>query len=371
MNSAMDEAIEIGDTASRRIGRSNGALRRLLLLGLPLLAAAIAGYLYLQGGRYITVDNAYIRAEKLNLAPEVAGIVSAVLVRDNETVRAGQVLFRLDPEPYRIVLTGAEAQLDAVRNEIATTRAQYRQALAEIKQAEADLAYMEREFNRQRDLAERRVATQQKFEDAQRNLDVARQRILVLRQQAQAVLASLGGNPDRPTDEHPRVRQAMAQVAKAERDLRQTTVTAPTAGTLANLDAVRTGRYLDIGQPALSIVATAGAWLEANPKETDLGTIKPGDAVTVEVDAYPGRVWRGVVESLSPASGAEFALLPPQNASGNWVKVVQRVPVRIRLQPEPGAPELRAGMSATASIDSGRQRSLSDVLRSLKQWAGL
>jgi membrane fusion protein, multidrug efflux system len=335
-------------------------LRRLLFLLGPIVLLGGAGGMYLTGGRYISTDNAYVRADKVTISTDVSGIVAEVPVRDNDVVQKDQVLFRLDDEPYRIALDGAQAQLGTVRNELATLQATYRQNLAQIEQARADVTFAQAQFQRQQDLMRRGVTTQVAIDQAQHDLNAAQQRLSAAQRQAEATLAQLGGKADDKIENHPRFRQAQAQVDKAERDLRQTVVRASTAGIVANVEALQVGEYLPAAQPAFSLVATDHVWVEANPKETDLTFLKPGDPATVTIDAYPGREWHASIASISPASGAEFSVLPAQNASGNWVKVVQRVPVRLRVDIPQDAPPLRAGMSADVSIDTGHTRSIAD-----------
>ncbi len=344
----------------------------LLVLG-PLLVLAIGLYLYLAGGRYVSTDNAYVKADKVTISADVAGRVIEVAVHENEAVSAGQLLFRLDPEPYRIALDAAEAQLAIVRNDIEAMRASYRQKLEEIERARADIAFFEREYERQQTLARKSVASQAGLDRARHDLVTARQAAASLRQEAESVLAELGGDPDRPTEEHPRYLAAKARRDAAARDLRHTRVTAPMDGVATNVDSLQPGEYLQIGDAAISLVASDHLWVEANPKETDLTYVEPGQPVTVTVDAYPGHEWHGTVAGLSPATGAEFAVLPPQNATGNWVKIVQRIPLRVRIETTPadGQPRLRAGMSATVEIDTGHARSLSGLVKSAFAWTGL
>lgn len=345
--------------------------RRILLLIGPVVVLIGGIYFYLSGGRYVSTDNAYVKMDKLSVTTDVSGIVTDIPVQDDQRVPAGQVLFRLDAEPYRIALAGADAQLGTVRTEIANLQATYRQNLAQIEQAKSDLAYFQANYNRQSDLAKRSVVSQASFDQARRDQQGATQRLVAAQQQAEAILAQLGGNAEGKVDDHPRVKQAQAQIDKARRDLTRTVVRAPFAGIVTNVSALQIGAYLQLGQPAFSLVGVDRVWVDASPKETDLTFLKPGDVATIEIDTYPHRVWRARVASVSPASGSEFSVLPPQNASGNWVKVVQRIPVRLRLELPDGAPPLRAGMSATVQIDTGHKRTLADLFRTLGAWVGL
>jgi membrane fusion protein (multidrug efflux system) len=292
-------------------------------------------------------------------------------VRESQKVEKGQVLFRLDGEPFRIALAGAEAQLGAVRNEITTLQATYRQSLAQIEQARTDVPFYETTFARQQDLARRGAASQAALDQARRDLAAAQDRVRVAQRQGEAALAQLGGTVDAPIERNPRFLQTQAQVDKAKRDLARTVVTAPMAGVATNVDALQVGAYLQAGQAAFNLVASDHVWVEANPKETDLTYLKPGNPADVTIDAYPDRTWAASVASISPASGAEFSVLPAQNASGNWVKVVQRVPVRLRVDVPADAPPLRAGMSANVSIDTGHKRTLGDLAAGARHWAGL
>lgn len=346
-------------------------LRRVLLVAGP--AAVVIGglYFYLAGGRYVSTDNAYVKMDKLNITTDVSGIIADIPVKDNQRVQKGQVLFRMDDEPYRIALAAAEAQLGTVRTEIANLQATYRQNLAQIEQAKSDLVFFEATYNRQLDLAKRNVASQAALDQAKRDYEGAKQRLAAAQQQAEAILAQLGGSAEGNVDDHPRVKQAQAQIDKARRDLARSVVHAPFAGIVTNVSALQIGAYLQAGQPAFSLVGTDRVWVEASPKETDLSFVRPGNPATVTIDTYPHRIWRARIDSINPASGAEFSVLPAQNASGNWVKVVQRIPVRLEVEVPPDAPPLRAGMSAEIAIDTGHRRTLGELWTTIKSWTGL
>jgi membrane fusion protein, multidrug efflux system len=336
--------------------------RRLIRLGLltlgPLVALAVAGEMYLSGGRYVETDNAYVRAPIMNVATDVPGTVANVAVRENQHVEKGELLFALDEEPFRIALAGARAQLGMVHNDLIALQATYRQNLSAIDQAKSSLDYAQATYDRQLNLQKRGVAAQASLDEARRDLATAQEQLRGAQRAADATLSQLGGNAEGPIDGHPRMHEAQAAVDKAQRDLTRATILAPWSGTVANVENLRVGAYVTAGQPALSLVASEDLWVEANPKETDLTHLKVGDTAEVSVDAYPGIAWKAKVTSLSPATGAEFSVLPPQNASGNWVKVVQRVPVKLALENEQGAPVLTSGMSVDVSIDTGHSRSL-------------
>jgi membrane fusion protein, multidrug efflux system len=287
-------------------------------------------------------------------------------VHNDQHVKAGDVLFQLDDEPYRIALEGAKAQLGATANQIDALEASYRQQLAAVQNAQNDVAYYQLGIQRQTELASRAVASQATLDQARHDYQAARDRLTAAQRQADSVLARLGGDVNKPTEENPQYLQAKAQVDKAERDLRRTIVRAPVDGVVTNVDALQLGNYLPASQTAFSLVASDPVWVEAHLKETDLTYVRPGDPAEISVDAYPGVEWKASVATISPATGAQFAVLPAQNSSGNWVKVVQRLPVRLRIETNDKAPPLRAGMSVVVDIDTGHTRRLGSVLARLR-----
>lgn len=343
--------------APKRRNRRKLIRYSLLTLG-PLVALAVAGEMYLTGGRYVETDNAYIQAAIMNVTTDVPGTVAEVAVHENQYVDKGALLFKLDDEPFRIALAGAQAKLGMVRNDLVGLQATYRQNLSSIEQAKSALDYAQATYDRQLNLQQRGVAAQASLDQARRDLDMAKEQMSGAQRAADATLSQLGGNADGPVDDNPRMLEAKSAVDKAQRDLTRSTVLAPWSGTVANVENLRVGSYVTVGQPAMNLVASDELWVEANPKETDLTHLKVGDEAEVSVDAYPDKSWKAKVTSLSPATGAEFSVLPPQNATGNWVKVVQRVPVKLAIQNEPGAPRLTSGMSVDVSIDTGHRRSL-------------
>ena len=358
------EAASAERAARRREQRRKLIRWGLIVLG-PLAIALVAGTLYLRGGRYVSIDDAYVKADMINVATDVSGMVAEVAVHNNQAVTADQVLFRLDDEPFRFALANAEARLGQVRDDIETMKASYRQKQEDIKGDQIHVEYYDREYQRQADLVSKSFVSRAQYDTARRNFDDARQKLAADRQQLAGIAASLSGNPDIAPEQHPRYLQALAQRDQAARDLRRTVVKAQRPGIVTNVDKLQAGQYLAAGTAAFSLVATDHVWVEANPKETELTHVKPGDVVAIAVDTYPDADWHGTVESLSPASGSEFALLPAQNTSGNWVKVVQRIPIRLRVDTTADMPTLRAGMSVVATIDTGYRRSIATLLRSL------
>ncbi len=338
--------------------------RRLLFSLLP-LALVVGGYFYVTGGRYMSTDNAYVQADILGVSTDVSGLVASINVHENETVKAGQVLFTLKPAPFRIALEGAQAELGQVHNQIMTLKASYQQALAEIQQAEADLPYYEASYTRQQNLVATRTASQAVLDQAKHDLDASRQKVTVARAQAQSALAQLGGDASQPIEQNPLFLQAKAKVDDAQRRLDDSVVRAPFNGVVTNVNSLQIGSYLEASQQAFSLVSTDHLWILANPKETELTHIEPGQEATISVDTYPDVEWKGNVTSISPASGASFALLPSQNTSGNWVKVVQRIPMRVSITDTSGKPPLRAGMSVDVEINTGRARGLPNFIARL------
>jgi membrane fusion protein (multidrug efflux system) len=339
---------------------------RWALFALLPLALIAGGYWYVTGGRVMSTDNAYVEADKVGISTDVSGMVKEIDVKNNQHVEDGQVLFRLDDLPFRLALERADAQVGVVRNDLNALKANYRDMQAQIKQAQDDIGYYDREFRRQQDLAAKNIASQQTFDAAHRNLQNAHQKLASLNQQLAAIAANLNGDPDIPVEQHPRYRDAVAQRNEAARQLDHTVVKAPFAGIVTNVPSLAPGKYLQASMTAFYLVATDYVWVDSNPKETELTNVRPGQPVTVTVDTYPDVEWRGAVDSISPAAAQEFSLLPAQNTSGNWVKVVQRIPMRVRLDTSnKNLPPLRAGMSVEVNVDTEHQRGLPQFLMAL------
>jgi membrane fusion protein (multidrug efflux system) len=352
-------------TAASSAPRPPRNWKRPLLFALLPIALIAGGYFYVTGGQIMSSDNAYVQADMVGVSTDVPGTVISVEVHDNEVVTKGQILYRLKPDTFQIALDGAKAQLGTVHDQILTLHASYALALAQIEQAEADLPYYQSTFKRQQDLLSTGAGTKAIFDTAQHDLEAAKQRIAVAKAQAQASLAQLGGDPNQTIEANPFYLQAKTGVENAERDLADTIVRAPFDGVVTNVDAIQPGSYLQASQAAFSLVSTTHLWVEASPKETELTYTKPGQPATITVDSYPGVEWKGVVDSVSPASGSSFSLLPAQNTTGNWVKVVQRIPIRVRIDNTDGKPPLRVGMSVTVDVDTGHPRGLPQFVTDL------
>ena len=339
------------------------AIVAIALLG-PIAAALIGGYFYFASGRFVATDNAYVKADKIVVSADISGRVVEVFVDSDQVVKRGALLFRIDPEPLRIALARAEAQLSAAIQEVGAIRALYDQKVARLTLAEGDLAYQQQHHERQDALSRTGVVSRSGMDTAERALRNARDQILISTQEIAEVRARLGGDPARPAEEQPTVRDARAARDRAALDLARTEVRAPVDGIVTNFD-LQPGEYVTAGTTVVSIVGTENTWIQANFKETDLTFVKVGQRATVHIDMFPDGPRTATVLSISPATGAEFALLPPQNATGNWVKVVQRLPVRLRLEIAADAPELRAGMSVIVEIDTQHRRPMPRWVRSL------
>ncbi len=345
--------------------RGRTGLRLVLLVAMPLAAIAGGGVWWLSGGRYVSTDNAYVKAHIVQIAPEISGQVRRVPVRDHAVVVAGETLFTIESRPFRLTLDSADAELDAARTQVEMLRGTWREAVSEVADAEARAAYFQRQWQRQEELAVKGVASASKRDESQNEARAAADHVATAREKLRRVLAALSGDPQLPADQHPLVREKIAARERAALDLARTTVRAPTDGVVVNLR-VQQGEQVRAATPLFALVVVSRPWVEANFKETELTYVRVGQKATVVLDTYPDTTWEAVVESVSPATGAEFAVLPPQNASGNWVKVVQRLPVKLRLLPHVGEPPLRAGMTATVRIDTGRQRHIGDVAQLIR-----
>ncbi|MGQ9425787.1 HlyD family secretion protein [Gilvimarinus sp. F26214L] len=330
--------------------------RILLLVVVPAIVLGGALGIYLHGGRFVETDNAYVKADVVPISAEVSGTISRVHVSANQAVEAGQLLFSIDSEPFAVNVEKARAKLAQVRTELAALQSSYREADARIGLAASNLAFAIRELERQRDLQGRDFVSASALDTLNQQVEVHRREQELVRLDLQRIAASLGGDADRPLEKHPAYRAALADLEEARLQLRRVDVRAPRNGTLSKAPLV--GQYIRAGNMITALVCNDQVWVEANLTEKELTHLRIGQVATVELDSYPGRRWHGSVESISPATGAEFSIIPAQNATGNWVKVPQRVPVRIRLESGGDAPPLRAGLSAVVEIDTRHQRKL-------------
>ncbi|WP_129791716.1 HlyD family secretion protein [Sphingosinicella sp. CPCC 101087] len=325
--------------------------RTLLMLSVPLLLLLVGGWFWLTSGRYVSTDNAYVQQDMVSVAPEVNGVVAEVFVRENQFVRAGDLLFRIDPRPYRIALAQAEAQVAAAEVQVNQLATRSRGTVADIEGAEANLEYTERELARYETLLGRGFTTRARYDQAVHDVQEARERLANARAEAATARSALRGGG---TGNEPAVRAARVARDQALLDLQRTEVRAPSDGYVSQTDRLQLGAAIVSGVPVVTIVRRDTTYVEANYKETDLADMFVGQPAEVELDAYPGVRLRGHVASIGAGTGSQFALIPAQNASGNWVKVTQRVPVRIAVDADPGRP-LIAGLSAEVTVDTGQR----------------
>jgi membrane fusion protein (multidrug efflux system) len=363
-----DEA-EPADTPPSPPGESRRRVLRIALTAAGIFVVVIGSLVtWLHGGRYASTDDAYVQAAKLVVATDVSGLVSTVDVREGQTVNAGDVLFRLDPRQFQIALDNAKAQLSETALTIESMKEDYKRMLSDIEAQQAQVSLDQVTYDRFATLVKSDTASRAQYDQARFTLAADQNKLQSLTQQAQVQLARLAGNPNIAVTDHPQYQQVKAQVDEAQRQLDHSMVRAPFAGIVTQVDALQPGTYLVSQTAALTnagaigLISSERVWVDAFMKETDLTYAKSGNPVAISVDTYPGHTWTGTVESISPASASQFSILPAQNASGNWVKVVQRIPVRISVQRKPNDPVLRSGMSVNVDIDTGHRRSLRDLL---------
>jgi membrane fusion protein, multidrug efflux system len=349
----------------KQIARSTRWKRWALFALLP-IALVVGAYWYVTGGQITSTDDAYVEADKVGISTDVSGIVQDVNVTENQHVKAGQVLYRLDPRQFQIAIDNAKANLAQTALTIESMKRDYRRMLSDIDAQQAQVELDQSTYDRQADLVQRNVTPKANYDQARFTLQADKSKVASLKQQAEVQLARLGGNPDIPVAEHPQYQQAKAQVDETQRQLNHTIVKAPFAGVATNVPSIAPGKYLQASTTAFYLVATDHVWVDANPKETELTHVLPGQPVTITVDTYPDLEWRGTVESISPAAAQEFQLLPAQNTSGNWVKVVQRIPMRVRVDTnDQRRAQLRAGMSVEVNVDTGHARGWPSFLSAL------
>ena len=335
--------------------------RTLIMLAVPLALAVGGSYVWLTGGRYQETENANLRQARVMVSAEAAGRIVEVDVADNAAVSAGDKLFVVDPEPYRIALSQADASLAAARLNVEQLRAAYGQAVAQERMAASEVTYLKSQYDRAADLARKGISAQSSLDEAQRDLERAEEQHRAALQGIESARAALGGDPDIETDRHPSVLAAQSTRDKAAFDLAQTTVRAPADGVISQASSFKVGQYVTAGTPLFSLVETGDTWVEANFKETQLTNMKPGQTAEVTLDTYPDAPFHATVESIGAGTGAEFSLLPAQNATGNWVKVTQRIPVRLKLATNGKDVPVRTGMSASVEVDTEVRHSLAGM----------
>jgi membrane fusion protein, multidrug efflux system len=336
------------------------------LFSLAPLALLAGAYWYVTGGQIVSSDDAYVNAEKVGVSTDVSGIVSEVDVTDNQHVAAGQSLYKLDPRQFQIALNNAKANLAQTALVLDSMKVDYRRMLSDVAAQQAQVTLDQTNYNRYLMLIKSGTVSSSAYDQALYALQADQSKLVSLRRQAQVELAKLNGNPDAPTTSLPQYSQAQAQVDEAQRELNHTVVRAPFSGTVTDVPATAPGRYLSASTTAFYLVDTDRFWVDATPKETALTYVRPGQPVTVTADTYPNVEWHGTVQSISPAAAQEFALLPAENTSGNWVKVVQRVPMRVRIDTsDKTMPPLAAGMSVEVDVNTHHARDLPHFLTSI------
>jgi len=336
-------------TAPARKKRS--PLSLVIMLAVPAVLAAGGAYFWLTGGRYVETDNAYVQQNKISVSSDVAGRIATVAVSDNQLVKAGDVLFTLDPQSYQIALSQADAALATARVNVEQLRVGYATANAKLEAAKATLAIRQKEWDRASNLQQQGISAESSLDDSRLALQQANSNVALEVQDVASATAALGGNPNIRTDDHPAVRAALAARDVAQRNLDKTTVLAPADGIVSQVGSLNVGQFINTGSTIATLVETGDLWVEANFKETQLAGLQSGMPAEVTIDAFPGVKFEGQVASIGAATGAEFALIPAQNATGNWVKVTQRIPVNVSIEGA-GLDILRAGMSAVVNVDT-------------------
>ena len=348
----------------RRLLAAMRRYRRVLLLVVLPLVAVIAGLaFYLQGGRYVTTDDAYVGAQKVLITPDVSGKIIKIAVKEGQTVSPGDTLFQIDPVPFQLAVSQARAKLEDAKTSHDNLVDNVKLYDQTIELVQAGVALKQRDVDRKSALAKSNYGSQLELDNAATALVTAQAQMQLVKQQKSTALNQLLGNPELPLEQFPAYIQAKAALDDAERNLSLTTVRAPMEGVATQVDQIQLGRFIAAGTPVFSVIDISNPWVDANPKESDFTYVAVGQPVTIDVDAFPDHVFKGSVGSLSPGTGAQFAILPPQNATGNFVKVVQRVPVRIYFDSDDRMVEkLKAGMSSYVSIDTNHRRSLAGLL---------
>jgi len=339
--------------------------KKWLMAALPVLLIAGGAFAWLDAGRYESTENASAQQARISVASDISGRVTQVYVADSATVQAGDPLFQVDPQPYTLALAKADAALAQTRLTVEQLRAAYRVAAAQEKVAQDSVDYLASELTRQETITQRGAGTESALDAARHSANAARETLAAAKQGVEAALAALGGDPTIATDDHPTVRAAQVARDTAAYDLSLTTVKAPANGIVYKADSFKPGQFVNAGGSLFTLVETGDTWVQANFKETQITNIAPGQTATVEFDTFPGRAYTAVVEAVGAGTGSEFSILPAQNATGNWVKVTQRVPVRLRLAGGSEFEGLRSGLSASVTVDTRAETHLGMLLSQL------
>jgi membrane fusion protein (multidrug efflux system) len=344
----------------RRVNRLR-LLRPVLMIGGVLLVLIVSLIFWLTGGQYVSSDDTYVNADKVSLSTDVSGLVGQVYVTNNEHVNQGQILFSLEPENFNIQVQSAQAQLAQAELDINAAKRGYAQSQAEIAAQKIQIEADQSNLSKYASVLRSGGVTQATYDNEKYQLAGDQAKLAELTDQSGVQLAKLSGDANIPVDQTPEYQSALATLNNAKRELAHSVVRAPFSGFVTEVDQLEPGMFLPAGTAAFGLVSDNNIWITSQPKESDLTWVRPGQSVSITVDTYPGQTWNGIVDSISPASGSEFSILPAQNSSGNWVKVVQRIPVRIKITGGPANFPLRDGMSAEISIDTDHHRHLSDL----------
>jgi membrane fusion protein (multidrug efflux system) len=338
---------------------------RVFFIGVVPIALALGGlYIYAHGGERVETENAYVKTDIIAVSSELDARVFNVEVEDNQYVEKGTLLFGMEHGGFDVAQRRALAQMDMVRTDVQLLKGEYRATRLEKREALQQIAYLEKQLARQITLQEHGMGRADQLDEAQHHLNVAKVRLASVEERINRALAGLLGDPTLPPERHPRFLEAKAAFDEAGLGLKDSNVYAPASGVISNMR-LQAGEYVNKGEPVFSIIVSDSVWVEANFKETQLTWMREGQRAYVVADAYPDIEWPSVVVAIAPATGAEFAVLPPQNATGNWVKVVQRIPVRFKVEQLAGMPPLRAGMTVTVGVDTGVSRGLPKPIRKL------
>jgi membrane fusion protein (multidrug efflux system) len=359
------DAPKIGAGKKSLVGMLRKRLRLILLVVAPLLVAAVGLSIYLMGGRYISTDNAYVGAQKVLITPDISGKINRVAVQEGQHVAPGDVLFEIDPVPFQLAVRQAQSKLDSVRTDFNNLKGNLASLTKLVDLAKKSVELKQKDVDRKTALVANRSGSQADLDNSLAAMVTVQLQAQFATQQRGTTLNQLLGDPDLPIEQFPPYLLAKAALDQAERDLDHAVVRAPISGIATQVDSIQLGRYVMAATPVFSVIDDSHPWVDANPKETDITNLRVGQKVKIEVDTFPEHVFHGTVEAVSPGTGAQFAILPPQNATGNWVKVVQRVPVRIAFDPDDQTSHLRAGMSVTVDIDTHMHRSIGRLLGSL------
>jgi membrane fusion protein (multidrug efflux system) len=360
MSDSVDKPPQAPVVSTRRLP----SLRVTLMLIVPAMVAVVALSVYLFSGRYVSTDNAYVGAQKVLITPEVSGKVVSIAVVEGQQLAPGDELFSIDPAPYRFAAQEAEAKLARVRSEFDNLKSSSASLGRQIQLARESVAANQADFDRKNSLVGSRISSPSDLDKSRMALAVSQGLLEQLQQQEATVRNQLLGDLNLAIERYPPFIEATVALDRAKRDLANTVLRAPIAGIATQVTSIQMGRYLTAGMAVFSIIGTDNVWVDANPKETDLTYVRPGQSVVITVDAFPSKEWHGTVAAISPGTGAQFSILPPQNAAGNWIKIVQRVPVRIEFAAGQDLRRLRSGMSATVEIDTGRRGRIARMLGS-------